>query len=203
MKKIFTTLAFLGVFAASACWFTESNFNTAYIASVNGKVIHYQPVSVLGEATYRNGQSAELPLTVQIKVADRFGDQQGESGVKPIVKAVLQYKLIRANGGTTSFVTVKTLDHPSWKMNFNNPVNLFGSDGVIDIPEGEIAAGDEIIIRVWFSDGVYSTGDPEADLTGDQVPEVQNSANINCGGDGWKAPHVFRVKFSGKRRVMI
>lgn len=206
MKKILTTLTVIAAtLISSACWFTESNFNATYIASVNGSAVHYSPVESINQATYTNGQTVDLPLTIQVKVSDRFGDQEGESGTRPIVKAILQYKIIRQNGQTTNFVTVKTLDNPTWKMNFSNPVNLFGRDGIIDIPESSISSGDEIIVRIWLSDGVFQTGDLNTDITKDQVPDSQSysAGNINIGTGGWQAPHVFRVVFSGKRRLII
>ena len=96
-------------------------------------------------------------------------------------------------------------------MNFNNPVNLFGRDGIINIPDNQISKDDEIIIRLWLDDGIYNTGDINADITVDQVHNVQKESpntsagegSVIIGTDGWAAPHVFRVKFSGKRRLMI
>ena len=206
MKKIVAAITST-LFAATAfaCWFTESNFNATYIASVNGKAIHYSPVDTISQTVYRNGQTVDLPITVQIKVSDRFADQSGESGSRPVTQAILQYKIVRQNGTSTSFITVKALKNPNWRMNFSTPVNLFGRDGVINIPKGQISAGDEIIIRVWMSDGTYYTGDIEADISANQVPDTQSysSGNVAIGVDGWQAPHVFRVKFSGKRRTMI
>ena len=205
MKKVLAVLAAVcAAGAAFACWFTASNFNATYIASVNSKVVHYTPAVTMADAVYHNGQNADLPITVQVKVSPRFGDQAGESaGAKPITTASLQYKVVRAGGASTDFVTVKTITNPDWAMDFSVPVNLFGSDGAIDIPEGQISAGDDIIIRVWFSDGTYHTGDKNADLTVSDVPDTQSASNITCGLDGWQAPHVFRVKWSGKRRVRV
>lgn len=204
MKRFLSTLMLAGALVASACWFTESNYNATYIASINGKGVHYSPVSSIEMATYKNGMEVDLPMTIQVKVSDRFGDQPGESGSRPIVKAILQYKVVRAGGASTPFITVKTLENLDWSMNFSNPVNLFGKDGTIDI-KSDIAAGDDIIVRVWLSDGIYTTGDINADITVSQVPDEQSSAlgNISVGTDGWNAPHVFRVKFSGKRRIII
>ena len=207
MKK-FTLISILSAvaLAASACWYTVSNFNATYIASVNGKQIHYSPTSSIDQTVYHNGMSVDLPITVQIKVSDRYGDQSGESiGPKKIIEAKLQYKIIRKNGTVYPFTTVKTISNPNWTMNFSNPVNLFGSSGIIDIPKSKISAGDEIIIRVYFSDGVYHTGNLNADIDISDVPNEQSYTknNIDCGTGGWKAPHVFRVKFSGKRRTSI
>lgn len=205
LKKFLISLLAVGTVSAFACWFTESNFNATYIASVNGAAVHYAPVSTISQAVYQNGQQVDLPITVQIKVSDRFADQSGESGTRPVTSAILQYKIVRQNGTSTSFITVKTLNNPNWHMNFSSPVNLFGRSGIINIPNGQISAGDDIIIRVWMSDGTYYTGDLDADISVNQVPDTQSSAlgNVSIGEDGWKAPHVFRVKFSGKRRTII
>ena len=204
MKKILMALGLISAsIMASACWLTESNFNATYIASINGEVIHYTEANTISEVVYHNGQQADLPITVQVKVSDRFGDQPGETGRKPIIKAILQYKIVRANGQSGKWVTVKTIDNPSWKMNFNRPVNLFGTDGNIDIHEDQISSGDDIIIRIWLTDGLYTTGDIDADISVDQVPDLQDYNNAMIGSDGWSAPHVFRVKYSGKRRLLI
>ena len=66
-----------------------------------------------------------------------------------------------------------------------------------------IEEGDDIIIRVWFDDNIYTTGDRTSDIDKNQVPDTQTQNNITIGTDGWAAPHVFRIKFSGKRRLMI
>ena len=203
MKTIITTLLTTLAISTFACWFTESNFNATYIASVNGKAIHYTPSTTISQAQYINGQEVDLPITVQVKVSDRFEDQGGEIGAKAIKKAKLQYKIVRKNGVTTPFITVKSIDNPTWRMNFSNPVNLFGRGGIINIPEGNISQGDEIIIRIWLTDDTYETGDIESDINISDIPDIQNSSNINCGSSGWIAPHVFRVKFSGKYRLII
>ena len=199
MKKFLITALTISAMSVFACWFTESSFNATYIASVNGKVIHYVPATSMAQAVYKNGEAADLPITVQIKVSDRMEAGQALS----IKTAELQYKIIRQNGTSTTFKTVKIINNPSWKMNFNSPVNLFGRDGIINIPEGQIEAGDEIIIRVWFNDSIYTTGDRTSDIDKNQVPDTQTQNNITIGTDGWAAPHVFRIKFSGKRRLMI
>lgn len=199
MKKLLAAVFAVSTMSVFACWFTESSFNATYIASVNGKVVHYVPATTKDAAVYNNGQAADLPITVQVKVSDRM--EQGQA--LAIQTAKLQYKIVRKNGTSTSFITVKTIDNPSWKMNFNNPVNLFGRDGIINIPDNQISEGDEIIIRLWLDDGIYNTGDINADINANQVLDQHSQSNVTIGTDGWAAPHVFRVKFSGKRRLMI
>lgn len=209
MKKLLAAVFAVSTMSVFACWFTESSFNATYIASVNGKVVHYRyvPETTKDAAVYNNGQAADLPITVQVKVSNRT--EQGQA--LTIKTAKLQYKIVRQDGTSTPFITVKTIDKPSWKMNFNNPVNLFGRDGIINIPDNQISKDDEIIIRLWLDDGIYNTGDINADITVDQVHNVQKESpntsagegSVIIGTDGWAAPHVFRVKFSGKRRLMI
>ena len=41
MKKLLTTILLFASLAASACWFTEANFNATYIAGVNNFFAHY------------------------------------------------------------------------------------------------------------------------------------------------------------------
>lgn len=204
MKKFLLALTTILSVSTMACWFTESNFNATYIASINSKAVHYNPVQTMSSAVYKNGQSVDLPLTVQIKVSPRFGDQDNETpGEKQIIKAILQYKIERANGTSTKFKTVKTIDNPNWKMDFSNPVNLFGKSGIIDIPKNSISAGDVIIIRLYLTDGMFHTGDLNSDIKGSDIKSTHNANNISIGTSGWSAPHVFKVVFSGKRRVMI
>lgn len=203
LKKMLMTAAAMVVSASCfACWFTESNFNATYIASVNGKHSHYTPANTIEAATYHNGMNVDLPITVQVKVSPRIADQAGETeGLKPVTTAVLQYKIVRQNGTSTKFRTVKSINNPNWPMNFANPVNLFGATGKINISDNEISEGDHIIIRVYFSDGIYYTGDLDSDISVNDVPDRQTKSSAECGYGGWRAPHVFRVRYSGNRRA--
>ena len=110
-----------------ACWFTADNFNTCYIAGVNSYVSHYSPAESIGSAVYKNGQTVDFPLTVWVKVSDRFADQPGEAeGKKAIIHAVLQYRVL-PNG---RWKTVRELKNLNWDMDFQNPVALFGKNNV-------------------------------------------------------------------------
>lgn len=99
MKKLlFTTLMIMSMLA-SACWFTEANFNKTYIAGVNNFYAHYIEAETIETAEYHNGMIVAMPLTVWVKVSDRTADQEGEpAGTKPIVRAMLQYKILPSGG---------------------------------------------------------------------------------------------------------
>lgn len=182
--------------AAQACWFTADNFNGNYIAGVNNYVEHYTPAANIGSAVYHNGGTVDMPITVYVKVGRRFADQEGESaGSKAIQKAVLQYKIL-PNG---AWVTVKTLENLSWEMDFQYPVALFGKN---NINLKGLAAGTEILIRLYLSDGTYETGDLGTDITS----ALPNVATQESGGEyegGWTAPFVMRVTVSGGQRPVI
>ena len=191
MKKLLTTILLFASLAVSACWFTEANFNKTYIAGVNNFFAHYVEAETIGAASYANGQTVAMPLTVWVKVSPRTADQPGEvAGTKEIVRAVLQYKILPSG----SWVTVKDYDTPDWDMNFEGAVPLFGMN-CINI---NVATGTQILIRAYFSDGTYETGDLNTDITS----SVPNTATLSSGGTyegGWSAPHVMRVIISGWR----
>lgn len=232
-KALFTSLVAAAALAASACWFGENYTGTlqdSYISHLSGDVVHYE-VGKSGVVTIHNGQSVALPFTVFVKVsphktnaaeASAAVDAEVDNG-KPIVKAVLQYKIVNGEETTKSgiisapgedgadgWVTVKTIDNPNWDMDFDSPVALFGQD-CIDIPN--ITKDTDVIIRVMLSDGTFNTGDIQQDLDGSipdeyiVLPGTEKDGsiqNINSGssGDihfwdykhGWTAPFVMKVK---------
>ena len=191
MKKLLTTILLFASLAASACWFTTANFNATYISGVNNYYIHYDETVDINNATYLNGMTVAMPLTVWVKVSPRAADQEGEvAGVKPIVRAVLQYKILPDG----AWVTVKDYDTPDWDLNFNGAIPLFGMNCI----NVNVAAGTQILIRTYFSDGTYETGDLNTDITS----SVPDTATLSSGGTyegGWSAPHVMRVIISGWR----
>lgn len=191
MKKLLTTILLFVSLAASACWFTLANFNAVYISGVNNYVSHYEEVGDIQSATYHNGQVVAMPLTVWVKVGPRTADQPGEAaGTKQIVRIALQYKILP--GG--QWVTVRDYANPDWIVDFDAPVPLFGT-GCINV---NVGSGMEMLIRLYVTDGIYESGDLWSDIT-TQVPDT---ATLSSGGTydgGWSAPHVMRVKISGRR----
>lgn len=191
MKKLLTTILLFASLAVSACWFTEANFNVAYIAGVNNFFAHYVEAETIGAASYTNGMTVAMPLTVWVKVSPRTADQPDEvAGTKAITRAVLQYKILPSG----DWVTVKDYDTPDWDLDFDGAVPLFGMNCI----NAAVAAGTQMLIRVYLSDGTYETGDLEADITS----AVPNTATLASGGSyegGWSAPHVMRVIIRGRR----
>jgi hypothetical protein len=185
MKRLLSSVFLMASLLASACWFTEANFNTTYIAGVNNYFSHYEEAESLAESEYNNGQVVAMPITVWVKVSPRIADQPGEpAGAKDITRAVLQYKVLPDG----EWITAKDYDIPDWSLDFDHPVALFGRNCIsLNLPSGT-----QILIRVYFTDGTYETGDLEADIISN-VPDV---ATLNVGGTyegGWCAPHVMRV----------
>ena len=183
MKRFFlTSLLILGI-TASACWFTEDSFNTSYIAGANNYVVHYTETNSFEAATYYNGMSVSMPMTLFVKISPR------ESG-KNIVQAVLQYKI----SGQTTWTPIRTLTNVS-DFNQTDPVAIFGRN-TIDIPG--LKSGDEFYIRVYLTDGIYETGNLNKDIT--QTPKDTESSETSL-GNGWTPAFIFRLKYNGYRRA--
>ena len=191
MKKFLTAFLLASTVALQACWFTVANFNNNYISGVNNFVEHYTPANSLSSAVYHNGGSVSLPLTVYVKLSPRTPDQQGESVVKQIQVAILQYK-VKHNNTWSNWKTVKSFSNTSWSLSNSKATPMFGKQNIN--PKG-LVAGDEIMIRLYLSDGVYETGDLDTD-PGDVGTADTQSTGIYEGG--WTAPFVFKVIFDGK-----
>ena len=220
MKKFLTTLLLSLSIVSWACWFTEGTYDKTYISSVNGKHLHYIAGNI-STVKFAHNYEVDLPLTVQIKVENRLYD--GYDGSLEIKRAILQYKIERNGVTIKPFTTVKELvdkeyakimniktgSQITWKMNFSSPVNLFGSSGQINIPSSQMKKGDVIIIRVYFDDGVYTNGSLSDDITSSEIDSkiksgtnYQNSSNIKI-KNRWTALHVFKVIYSGRKRLII
>ncbi|MFA6719284.1 MAG: hypothetical protein WCS15_09390 [Prevotella sp.] len=186
MKKLLVS-TFLVAAIACACWFTQANFNSNYIAGVNNYFSHYNEATTVEGAVYHNGQSVSMPLTVFVKISHRTGD---DSTSNPITTAALQYKILPSG----SWVTVKTYTDPDWSMSFDKPIALFGRNCInLDLPTGT-----ELLIRLYLTDGIYETGSLSTDITS-TVPDTATLASGGTYEGGWSAPHVMRVKIAGIR----
>jgi hypothetical protein len=220
MKKFLTTLFLTASIIAQACWFTEGSYDKTYISSVNGKYFHYISGDI-STVKFAHNFQVDLPLTVQIKVENRLIDEY--DGTLEIKRAILQYKIERNGKTVKPFTTVKELVNKkyaqamniktgspiTWKMNFASPVNLFGSGGKINIPNSQIQKGDVIIIRIYLDDGIYTNGNLSDDITSADIDNqitsgknYQEASKIKI-KNRWQAPHVFKVIYSGKRRLII
>ena len=187
-KKILLASLFCIAFTSLACWFTNDNFNSDYIAGANNYVAHYTPVLNINDVVYYNGMDIALPITLFVKVSPLYND----GTLRNIQRAVLQYRI----GTSGSWVTVKTVTRLS-DLDFSQPVALFGKN-IIDIPSSQISANTYIYIRVYLTDGVYETGDLNADITNTVADQITDGS-LNLGG-GWTPAFVFKVKYNGKRR---
>ena len=189
MKKLISSIFLLTAIALNACWFTEANFNAVYIAGVNNYISHNEETDNLAAATYHNGQTVALPLTVWVKVSPRMADQQGEAaGTKDVVRAVLQYKVL-PNG---NWITVKDLAYLDWRLAFDKRIPLFGTSNINpNVPDNT-----ELLIRIYVTDGTYENGDLNSDISAFVPATITgNSTSFN----GWSAPHIMRVKIGGLR----
>ena len=134
-------------------------------------------------STITNGGSVSLPATVWIKVAPNTA---GTGFAYTLATATLQYKYRVPGGDYTDWVTIKTLDHPAWKIDFaRGPVPLFGKN-CLDI--ADIPADTEILLRVYLSTGVFQNAD-----TGDDSDET--------GQNGWGTKYIMKIVYNGDRRV--
>ena len=109
MKKLFILFAFLFAVSTFACWFTQENFNGNYIAGVNNYQSRYSETENLSQAVYTNDLQVAFPLTVWIKTTPLKYSPAGEllTSPVPLVKAVLQYKILPSG----TWKTVKTILH--------------------------------------------------------------------------------------------
>ena len=188
LKKLLIALLAAAGMTAFGCWFTPENFEGCYIVGVNGTA-HYTAGETFSDAVYHNGHSVAMPLTVYVKVSPYLSSGTSTA----VTKAVLQYKILPSG----NWVTVRTIDTPSWSMDFSVPVSLFGKN-CIDLRN--ITSGTEILIRVYFKAGVYESGNLATDITS----TIPDTATVSSGGryeGGWTAPVVYRVIWNGKRRA--
>lgn len=189
MKKIFVFFCATFLLAASACWFTQENFNRDYIAGVNNYFVHYEETENIGSAIYHNGTLVSFPLTVWVKVGPR---KNSHGQLMPIVKAVLQYKILPDG----SWVTVKTV-YNTTPIDRALPAAIFGKNN-IDL---RVQPGTEILIRVYLTDGVFETGDLNTDITS-WIPDIATEESGGQYEGGWTAPFVYRVIFNGRRESL-
>lgn len=176
IKKLLATLVLVAGLSASACWFTELNFNRHYIAMVNTTVTFPANPAWTGEnITCPPAGTQELPCQIWIKLQPRT-----EENAPAIKEALLQYKKLPSG----TWTTFKTLRQLNWTMDFSKPVQLFGPN-IFDPPGAQ--SGNEYLVRLYFTDGIYENAD-----LGTNAPE---------GGDTtWRNQWVTKITISGKRR---
>jgi hypothetical protein len=176
IKRFLSVMLFAAGMSASACWFTELNFNRHYIAKVNTTVTFPADAVWTGDPiSCPPAGIQDMPAQIWIKLQPR-----SEEGAPAITEALLQYKKLPSG----TWTTFKTLRQLNWTMDFSKPVQLFGPN-VFDPPGA--AAGNEYLVRLWFSDGVFENADLDVN-----APEGGNTV--------WRNQWVTKITISGKRR---
>lgn len=193
MNKLRTMAAVLFATVATtfACWWTDLNYNYNYISGVNNFQDHYVEAASFEQAQYLNNVSVSLPLTVYVKV------HQIDSSDITITKAVLQYRVKRSGSWITNWVTVRTIENPSYTLNVDAPVALFGN-GTVD-PKNLIS-GDEIFIRYYITNGIIESGDLSDNLNDLDCAQIETYSSGGY-GSGWTPPFIFKVIYNGQRRI--
>lgn len=176
MKRFLAVLLLAVGLSASACWFTELNFSRHYIAKVNTAITFYSDSIWTGNPiACPPAGIQDMPAQIWVKLQPR-----SEEGAPAITEALLQYKKLPSG----SWVTFKHLHQLNWSMDFSKPVQLFGPN-IFDPPGAQ--AGNEYLVRLWFSDGVFENADLDVN-----APEGGNTV--------WRNQWVTKITISGKRR---
>lgn len=232
MKKLLTGLFLLFSLTATSCWvelpYDYYTYNEIYIHSVNNKHLHY-----LGSDRYAHNYSVDLPITVQIQ-AKKLTELRDVQNIE------LQYKIERYDDVKKKYFTVKdfttvkklttrkiygknevetkVLNYGigiiNWKLDFSKPVNLFGRNGIIDIPKSKIQKGDVIIIRIYLDNYMYENFDTSKVFSAADIDKrIVNNTNYerynNINNNFYQLTksvspvHYFKVIYSGKRRPII
>lgn len=177
MKKYLFAFSLIAATVASACWFTELNFDKHYIARVNNTVVFPENATWTGNPiTCPPAGKQNLPAQIWVKLQGR-----GETGAPKINEALLQYKKL-PDGVWITFKTLKTLN---WDIDFSKPVQLFGPN-IFD-PPGAVE-DDEYLVRLWFSDGLYENADLYTD-----APEGGNTI--------WRNQWVTKITIGRRRPI--
>ena len=181
MKKFLlgSILALTTITSALGCWFTQLNFNRSYIAGVNNFITHVENPDNFDLVRYKNYQYVDLPITVWVKIAPRYIDENenvNDRRVDLIETAILEYRIKKAGSPTwKEWVTVKTLHNVTWSLNFQNKVALFGRNNIN--PSGiKLEKDDLIMIRFYIrtEDGYESGSINRDDQITLEIPTTNN-----------------------------
>ena len=179
MKKFLlgSLLALTTITTALGCWFTQLNFNRSYIAGVNNFISHVENPDNVNNVSYKNYQFVDLPITVWVKIAPRYIDENenvNDRRVDLIETAILQYRIKKTGSSTWGkWTTVKSLQNVTWSLNFQNKVALFGRNNIN--PTG-LKTGDLIMIRFYIrtEDGYESGSISRDDQITLEIPTTNN-----------------------------
>ena len=177
MKKLFFGIVAFALLTLPvfACWFTSENYNRCYIAKVNSYDCfdETEPFNENG-IPCPDGGTISFPATVWIKLKPR------DSG-----PAITQMKLQFRKSTDSTWTDIKTISNVTWAVNFEKPVALFGRNCLNNLPG--VSGGDEILIRIYVTDGLYENADLTSDTTED-------------GTNGWQDQWVVRLTVSNNTR---
>ena len=149
MKKILIILAMLVGISAFACWFTDTTWNSVYIASVN-------ETSTVPSGTWPAITAPEcgiinFPATVTMKIIPSPTNQ-----IK-IDEVLLQYKI-----QGQQWQTINIIENVTWIIDYETPIALFGRFNLM--PAG-ILPGDVVLIRLQVVDAVSMNAQIDVDTT--------------------------------------
>lgn len=158
-----------------ACWFTSENYQKCYIAQINTADVFYESAAFdAGGVAHPEAGEISFPATVWVKLQPREGQTEP-------TQFTLQFKKLPSG----SWTTIKTISNPAWTVNFSRPVALFGK-GILNNLSG-VTAGDDILVRVYVTDGLYENADLANDTTED-------------GTNGWQDQWVVKLTVSSNER---
>ena len=160
-KRILITLLFLMCLSALACWFTETTWQSVYIASVNETST--VPTGIWPTITAPECGVINFPATVWIKI------QPSPTNQIKIDEVLLQWKI----DGEITWKTINLIEDIIWVIDYDHPVALFGK---YNLSPAGILPGDKILIRLQVTDAVSMNAQIDVDTT-DQ--------GTNCVHDQW------------------
>lgn len=227
LKKLCATIlaTMVGV-SAFACWFTQENFESNYLAGINYFKPHYvnngsAVNNSIETAQYINGEngsfySVSLPLTVWFKVSPRTLSVNGTPQKYYLRVSKLYYKILpgNQNSATAKWRLAKTIDltGSSWNMDYNSPVKLFGNNNItkamIERNGDTISAGDGIVLAWYLTDSCPdSIANAELITPGSTDPQIFPSVtegySVRYAGSDYKPAYVARVVYNGKNIINI
>ena len=224
MKKILLSslLSFITITNSFACWFTQDNINSAYIAGVNFFKSHYvqvDDITNVNNLTFINDISVSLPLTVWFKVSPRKYMVNGDTYFANIRVAKLFYKIIPIVNGEYDYYNVnykwrlaKSVDMEGkpWRLDFSAPVKIFGNNTLtlkqITTNGDSIKTGDKIILAWYIADDSTScVVNADQITTGNYEPIMVVDSTTDKGSDvfggDYRGAYVMSVIYNGKKTL--
>lgn len=225
LKKIAFITTTLAMTAASACWYSKSNYND-YVATINNAIRHASEVKVVQgnassiksiEYTIANNLVVDFPVTVTMKITSEQPIQMVDafdSSSTPRasnLEAMLQYRILPDG----DWITVSNFSIETGRLPESYPpAPYLGRNNIW--PKG-LKKGDKIMVRLYVTDGQWQSGDISSKCnarTSDNSKyryefsqykyKVTNVVTDEIGesdlGDGWLPHYVVVLEYSGNTR---